>query len=131
MVFCFLARGRFLFQPLLGKQVSTPCNGGHLQHQEVCLLVSSQTGAREVSHMMFNAPGVSFALVNSVTYGEGSVYSVLLRVTSSSLPELWHWLLTTSRTALLSSGLLGLALHSTVFLWLRDPSTHLAAGQYT
>ena len=81
--------------------------------------------------MIFNAPGVNFALVNSATYGEASVYSVLLRVSSSSLRELWHWLLATSREALLSSGLLGLALHGDIFLWLRDPATVLTTGQCT
>jgi hypothetical protein len=108
-----------------------PCNGSNRQHKEVCLLVSSQAGARDVSHMIFNAPGVNFALVNSATYGEASVYSVLLRVSSSSLRELWHWLLATSREALLSSGLLGLALHGDIFLWLRDPATVLTTGHST
>lgn len=115
-----------------GRQVCTPSvpsNSSQHQFKEVCLLVSSQSGARDVSHMMFNAPGVNFALVNNITYQEAPAYSVLLRVLSVRLPELWTWLLTTSREALLAAGLLGLALHGHVFLWLRDPASALTTGQ--
>ena len=81
--------------------------------------------------MMFGAPGgVNFALVNPVTYQEAPAYSVLLRVSSAGLGELWHWLLTSSLAALLSSGVVGLSIGGRFFLWLRDPTT-LTPGRYT
>ena len=39
-------------------------------------------------HMMFNAPGVNFALVNPVMYGDLSAYCVSVRVLSGSLHQL-------------------------------------------
>lgn len=119
----FFSTGRKVCTP------SVPSNSSQHQFKEVCLLVSNQSGARDVSHMMFNAPGVNFALVDNITYQEAPAYSVLLRVLSVRLPELWTWLLTTSREALLAAGLLGLALHDHVFLWLRDPASALTTGQ--
>ena len=112
-----------------GKQLNiAPSVGDPHQYKVVCLLVATQTGARDISHMMFGAPGVNFALVSTVTYEEAPVYSVLLRVSSDSLGELWNWLLTTSRNALLSAGLLGVTLGDRAILWLRDPSSP-APGQ--
>lgn len=104
-----------------GKQVNIAPSGGN-QYKWVCLLVSSQIGARDISHTMFNAPGgVNFALVNPVTYQSTPAYSVLLRVSSAGLQELWHWLLTDSLETLISSGLTGLAVSGGAFLWLTDP----------
>ena len=93
-------------------------------HRVVCLLVSSQAGAQDMSHMMFNAPGVNFVLVNPVMHDKASTSCVSLRVLSGKLNQLWRWLLVSSRDALLSRGLIGLALHGGTFLWLRDPSTN-------
>lgn len=112
-----------------GKQVNVVSSSQSCQYQVVCLLVSSQTGAREISHMMFNAPGVNFALVNPVMYGDLSAYCVSVRVLSGSLHQLWHWLVTSSRDALLACGLVGLTLHGGTFLWFRDPTT-ITNGQF-
>lgn len=72
--------------------------------------------------MMFNAPGVNFALVNPVMYGNSQAYCVSLRVASDSLHQLWHWLVSSSQEALLAHGLMAVALKGGTFLWLRDPS---------
>ena len=104
--------------------VASMSSGHPCQYRVLCLLVSSQAGARDISHMMFDAPGVNFALVNSATYEKSATHCVSLRVSVESLPELWNWLLVTSRDSLLSSGLVGLALHGGgTFLWLRDPTS--------
>ena len=107
--------------PSTGKQINVVPTLSS-QHQLVCLLASSQTGAREISLMMFNAPGVNFALMNPVTYGDSSVFCVSVRVSSGSLHQLWHWLLVTSHNTLLACGMIGLALYGGTFLWLRDPA---------
>ena len=128
---------RFVFIPPLyltllcaGKQINItlPVGGEPNQYKVVCLLVATQTGARDVSHMMFGAPGVNFALVSTVNYRDASAYSVLLRVSSASLKQLWKWLLTSSREALLSSGLVGLGVYGGAILWLRDQAA-LSSGQ--
>lgn len=99
------------------------------QYQVLCLLVSGQSGARDISHMMFNAPGVNFALVNPVIYDNTPAYCVSLRVSSSSFRQLWRWLLASSRDALMSCGLTGVALQDSTFLWLQDPAS-LAHSQF-
>lgn len=116
--------------PPTGEQInlpSTPSNCG--QQQVMCLLVDSQCGAREISHMMFNAPGVNFALINPVVYGNCSVYAVVIRVLSSCLRELWLWLFTTCQELLLANGLLSIVLQSGTFVWARDGPSTSSAGE--
>ena len=90
--------------------------------QVVCLIVTSQTGARDVAQMMFTAPGVTFALVNPVMCESNPAYCISLRVLSKNLRQLWSWLFTTSRDALLACGLTAVVLQSGTFVWLRDPA---------
>lgn len=76
-------------------------------------------GAKEISHMMFNAPDVNFALISPVAYRGHSLYCVSVRVVSTDLHQLWQWLLSSSRETLLGHGLIALVLRSGTFLWLR------------
>lgn len=117
--------------PHAGKQISVvPTSPSQsCQHQVVCLLVSSQEGARNISHMMFNAPGVNFALVNPVMYGNSPIFCISIRVSSDSLHQLWCWLLSSSQEVLLAYGLVALALGGGTLLWLKDPST-ITSGQF-
>ena len=117
--------------PYSGKQihVAPASKSESNEHQVLCLLVSNQAGAREISHMMFNAPGVNFALVNPATYSGCTVFGVSIRVESGSLRRLWHWLFS-SQDTLLACGLLGFALHGGTFLWLGDPTTSARHGQF-
>ena len=116
--------------PPAGEQINLPSSSSNTgQQQVVCLLVDSQYGAREISHMMFNAPGVNFALINPVVYGNCSVYAVVIRVLSRCLRELWLWLFTTSQELLLANGLLSIVLQSGTFVWARDGPTIATAGE--
>jgi hypothetical protein len=119
--------GNIMFNAFAGKQINVVPTLSS-QYQVVYLLVTSLTGAREISLMMFNAPGVNFALMNPVTYGDSTVFCVSVRVSSGSLHQLWHWLLVSSNDTLLECGTVGLALDGGTFLWLRDPAT-ITQGQ--
>ena len=44
------------------------------------LMVMSKSGANEISRMMFDCPGVNFALVNSVLYGSHLIHTVSIRI---------------------------------------------------
>ena len=85
----------------------------------ICLLVIGKQGAIEISRMMFNAPGVNFALVSSVQYGPHFINTVSIRVQSARLKELWLWVFEGEKELLLSKGLLAVVMDSGTFVWLR------------
>lgn len=83
------------------------------------LLVIGRNGATEISRMMFQAPGVNFALVNSVYYGNHYIYTVSVRLESTKLQEFWQWVFVMEKDSLLARGLLALVMRSGTFIWLR------------
>ena len=88
-------------------------------NQMLSLLVVGKQGAKEISKMLIVTPGVNFALVSSVTYGNHFVYTVSLRVESTMQKDMWKWLLQERRESLLSKGLLAIVMQSGTFVWMR------------
>ena len=83
------------------------------------LLVPGKQGAIEISKMMYNTPGVNFALVSSAMYKGHFLSVVCIRVDSSKIRDLWVWLFEEEKEMLLGKGLLAIVMQSGTFVWLR------------
>ena len=117
-----------LFTPT-GKLIDLPaeeCDNS----QMLGLLIAGKQGATEISKMMFKAPGIDFALVNSVVHEGQYVYTVSIRVATPKLEELWQWIFATNNVPLLARGLFAVVMQSGTFIWLRGKGIHTYIHTY-
>ena len=83
------------------------------------LLVPGKQGAIEISKMMYNTPGVNFALVSSVMYKGHFLSVVCIRVDSTKMRDLWVWLFEEEKEMLIEKGLMAVIMHTGTLVWLR------------
>ena len=84
------------------------------------LLVPEKQGAIEISKMMYNTPGVNFALVSSVMYKGHFLSVVCIRVDSSKMRDLWVWLFEEEKEMLVGKGLFAIVMQTGTFVWLKE-----------
>ena len=104
--------------PPTGRQIEFP-SYELKNNQMLGLLVPGKQGAIEISKMMYNTPGVNFALVSSAMYKGHFLSVVCIRVDSSKIRDLWVWLFEEEKEMLLRKGLLAIVMQSGTFVWLR------------
>lgn len=85
----------------------------------LALLVSSKSHASEIAKMMFNSPGVNFALMNSVSVPGHVACTVSVRVESAKLADLWAWLWEEKRSLLIGHGLLAVVMQTGTVIWVQ------------
>lgn len=109
----------------LGREIDFPSDEPQ-GHQTMALLVTNKSGASEIAKMMFSCPGVTFALMstlsNNTALGKG-VYTISLHVKTSMLGELWAWLWGEKKSLLVTQGLVAMVMQSGTIIWVQGIST--------